>query len=42
VLKGHDPQLERAVQEGLKLLEQNPFKRVPRPASIDRASKGNP
>src|ERR1051325_2618863 len=39
VLKGHDPQLERAVQEGLKLLEQNPFKRVPRPAPIDRASK---
>ena len=42
VMKGHDPQLERAVQEGLKLLEQNPFKRVPRPAPIDRASKGNP
>jgi tricorn protease len=42
VLKGHDPQLERAVQEALKLLEQNPFKRVPRPAPIDRASKGNP
>ncbi len=24
VIKGHDPQLERAVQEALKLLEQNP------------------
>lgn len=39
VLKGHDPQLERAVQEGMKLLEQNPVRRVPRPAPIDRISK---
>ena len=39
VIKGHDPQLERAVQEAMKLLEQNPVKRVPRPASIDRISK---
>ena len=39
VLKGHDPQLERAVQEAMKLLQQNPFKPVPRPAPIDRASK---
>jgi tricorn protease len=39
VIKGHDPQLERAVQEGMKLLEQNPVKRVPRPAPIDRVSK---
>lgn len=38
VIKGHDPQLERAVQEGLKLLEQNPVRRVPRPAPIDRVS----
>jgi tricorn protease len=36
VLKGHDPQLERAVAEALKLLEQNPVKRVARPAPIDR------
>ena len=36
VSKGHDPQLERAVQEGLKLLEQHPVKRVDRPAPIDR------
>ena len=36
VLRGHDPQLERAVAEGLRLLEQNPLKRTPRPASIDR------
>jgi len=39
VIAGHDPQLERAVQEGLKLLQQNPVKRVPRPAPIDRTSK---
>ena len=42
VMKGRDPQLERAVQEGLKLLEQNPVKRVGRPAPLDRASKANP
>src|SRR6185436_9302481 len=40
VIKGRDPQLERAVQEALKLLEQNPVRRVPRPAPIDRVSKG--
>ncbi len=39
VIKGHDPQLERAVQEAMKLLEQNPVRRVPRPAPIDRVSK---
>jgi len=39
VIKGHDPQLERAVKEALKLLEQNPWKRTPRPAPIDRVSK---
>ena len=39
VIKGHDPQLERAVQEALRLLEQNPVRRVPRPAPIDRTSK---
>ena len=39
VIKGHDPQLERAVAEAMKLLEQNPLKRVPRPAPIDRTSK---
>ena len=39
VIKGHDPQLERAVAEALKLLEKNPVKRLPRPASIDRVSK---
>lgn len=39
VIKGHDPQLERAVQEGMKLLEQNAVPKVPRPAPIDRVSK---
>ncbi len=39
VLKGHDPQLERAVEEAMKLLKQNPVPRVPRPAPIDRTSK---
>jgi tricorn protease len=39
VIKGRDPQLERAVQEALKLLEQNPPRHVPRPAPVDRVSK---
>jgi len=39
VIKGRDPQLERAVQEAMKLLEQNPVRRVPRPAPIDRVSR---
>lgn len=39
VIKGHDPQLERAVQEAMKLLEKNPVHRVPRPAPIDRVSR---
>lgn len=36
VIAGHDPQLERAVKEALRLLEQAPPKRVTRPAPIDR------
>jgi len=39
VIKGRDPQLERAVQEAMKALEQNPVKRIPRPAPINRVSK---
>jgi tricorn protease len=39
VIKGHDPQLERAVQEGMKLLGQNPVRHVARPAPIDRVTK---
>jgi tricorn protease len=38
-IKGRDPQIERAVQEALRLLEQNPPQRAPRPAPIDRVSK---
>jgi len=41
VIRGHDPQLERAVEEALKLLEKNPVRRMPKPASIDRVSKPN-
>jgi len=39
VIQGKDPQLERAVEEALRLLEQNPFEHTPRPAPIDRVSK---
>jgi tricorn protease len=38
VIKGHDPQLEHAVAEGLKLLNEHPVHRVPRPAPIDRVT----
>ncbi len=38
VIQGRDPQLERAVQEALKLLQQSPPKRAPRPAPIDRTA----
>jgi tricorn protease len=37
-MAGRDPQLERAVQEALKLLQQHPSRRVPRPAPIKRVS----
>ena len=39
VINGHDPQLERAVQEAMRLLQENPVHRVSRPAPIDRASR---
>ncbi|HEX4468515.1 MAG TPA: PDZ domain-containing protein, partial [Gemmatimonadaceae bacterium] len=42
VIKGHDPQLERAVQEALAILKQKPALRVARPAPIDRTSRTNP
>lgn len=42
VIKGHDPQLERAVKEALRLLELSPQRRVPRRVPIDRASKPQP
>lgn len=37
--KGHDSQLERSVAEALRLLEQNPVRRLPRPAPIDRVKR---
>jgi tricorn protease len=39
VIKGRDPQLERAVQEAMKLLEKNPVRHVTRPPPINRVSK---
>ncbi len=41
-IAGRDPQLERAVQEALTLLEQSPVRRVPRPAPINRVSPTTP
>ena len=41
-MAGHDLQLERAVQEALKLLEQNPPPRTPRPAPAVRAKVKRP
>ena len=38
VMHGHDPQLERAVAEAIKQLQEQPVKRAPRPAPIDRVS----
>lgn len=37
--KGHDSQFERSVAEALRLLEQNPVRRLPRPALIDRVTR---
>ncbi|HSM60322.1 MAG TPA: PDZ domain-containing protein [Longimicrobiales bacterium] len=39
VIAGRDPQLERAVEEALNLLETHPPVRVARPAPIDRVSR---
>lgn len=39
VIAGHDPQLERAVEEALKRLKSNPVQHVPRPAPPDRVSR---
>ena len=40
VIHGHDPQLERAVAEALKLLKEHPAPNAPRPAPIDRVTTG--
>jgi tricorn protease len=39
ISQGRDPQLERAVQEALRLLEQSAPRAVPRPAPINRVRK---
>ena len=39
VAQGHDPQLERAVQEALKLLDANPVKLLPEPAPPVRVKR---
>jgi len=39
VIKGRDPQLERAVAEGMNLLQQNPSPRLKRPPPIDRVTR---
>ena len=40
MVKGRDPQIERVVEEVLKLLKTNPPKMTPAPALEDRTSKG--
>ena len=39
VIEGRDPQLERAIQEALRLLAENPVEHTPRPDPIDRVSE---
>ena len=39
MMRGHDAQLERAVAEGLKLLQEHPVQPVPRPAPINRVTQ---
>jgi tricorn protease len=39
MMKGHDAQLERAVAEALKLLQEHPITPVPRPAPINRVTQ---
>ncbi|MEI9810067.1 MAG: PDZ domain-containing protein [Bacteroidota bacterium] len=38
--KGNDPQLQRAIEEVMKLVKTNPHVLLPRPAFEDRSSKG--
>lgn len=39
VLAGRDPQLERAVEEALKLIEENPFEMKPEPAAPNKSRR---
>jgi len=36
LMRGHDAQLERGVAEAMKMLQEHPVQRTPRPAPIDR------
>ena len=40
LVQGRDPQIEKVVEEVLKLLKQNPPKRTPAPPFEDRTAKG--
>ena len=40
LMQGRDPQMERVVQEVLKLLEENPPMQTPAPAAEDRTAEG--
>jgi tricorn protease len=40
LVKGRDPQLERAVEEVMNMLEQNPPKKTPPPPMEDRSAEG--
>ncbi|MEL6971234.1 MAG: hypothetical protein AAFO02_13790, partial [Bacteroidota bacterium] len=40
LMQGRDPQVERVVEEVIKLLETNPPMRTPAPPAEDRTAKG--
>ena len=41
VIAGHDPQLEKAIELVMEVLEQNPRPKIERPLSPDRVSKAD-
>ena len=40
LVKGRDPQIERVVEEVMKLVQAKPFKMTPAPKPDDRTAKG--
>jgi len=40
LVKGRDPQIERVVEEVMKLVQTKPFKMTPAPKPDDRTAKG--
>ncbi len=40
MLNGQDPQLERAIREVMRLIEENPPEFVPKPEFEDRTAEG--